>query len=123
MARIIGKDAMPAAQQLTLLCAELVGEAFLRQSAFSEIDRVCSPQRQAAMMRLLGRFIDLAEAALAAGIEPERIGALECLRALQRMGEDIADSELGRLAELEARVEREFAQLAPDREASDAAHG
>jgi len=39
------------------------------------------------------------------------------------MGEDIADSELGRLAELEARVEREFAQLAPDREASDAAHG
>ncbi|MCK7477987.1 MAG: hypothetical protein M0C28_11560 [Candidatus Moduliflexus flocculans] len=43
MARIIGKDALPARQQLTLLCAELVNEAFLRQSAFSEIDRVCSP--------------------------------------------------------------------------------
>jgi len=123
MARIIGKDALPAVQQLTLLCAELLGEAFLRQSAFSEIDRVCSPPRQAAMMRLLGRFIDLAEAALAAGIEPERIGALQCLRALQRMGEDIGDNELGRLAELEARVEHEFAQLAPAREASDAAHG
>ena len=47
MARIIGKDALPARQQLTLFCAELVNEAFLRQSAFSEIDRVCSPQRQA----------------------------------------------------------------------------
>ena len=35
MARIIGKDALPARQQLTLLCAELVNEAFLRQSAFS----------------------------------------------------------------------------------------
>ncbi|HSC62731.1 MAG TPA: V-type ATP synthase subunit A [Caldimonas sp.] len=123
MARIIGKDAMPAAQQLTLLCAELVGEAFLRQSAFSEIDRVCNPPRQAAMMRLLGRFIDLAEAALAAGVEPDRIAALDCLRAVQRMGEDIGDAELGRLAELEARVEREFAQLAPAKEASDAAHG
>jgi V/A-type H+-transporting ATPase subunit A len=123
MARIIGKDALPAAQQLTLLCAELVGEAFLRQSAFSETDRVCGPPRQAAMMRLLGRFIDLAEAALAAGIEPERIGALECLRALQRMGEDIGDSQLERFAELEARVEREFAQLAPATEARDAAHG
>jgi len=123
MARIIGKDAMPAAQQLTLLCAELVGEAFLRQSAFSEIDRVCNPPRQAAMMRLLGRFIELAEAALAAGVETERIAALACLRALQRMGEDIGDSELERLVELEARVEREFAQIAPAREASDAAHG
>ena len=44
MARIIGKDALPARQQLTLLCAELVNEAFLRQSAFSPIDRVCSPR-------------------------------------------------------------------------------
>jgi V/A-type H+-transporting ATPase subunit A len=123
MARIIGKDALPARQQLTLLCAELVNEAFLRQSAFSEIDRVCSPARQAAMMRLLGRFIDLAEAALAAGVEPERIGGLACLRALQRMGEEIADDRLPLIAELEARVGREFAQLAPTTEASDAAHG
>jgi len=123
MARIIGKDALPAAQQLTLLCAELVGEAFLRQSAFSEIDRVCSPERQAAMMRVLGRFIDLAETALGAGIEPDRIGSLACVRALQRMGEEVADHELARLDELEARIEREFAQLAPSREPSDAAHG
>ena len=50
-------------------------------------------------------------------------GGLQCLRALQRMGEDIGNNELGRLAELEARVEHEFAQLAPAREASDAAHG
>ena len=35
MARIIGKDALPARQQLTLFCAELVNDAFLRQSAFS----------------------------------------------------------------------------------------
>jgi V/A-type H+-transporting ATPase subunit A len=123
MARIIGKDALPARQQLTLLCAELVNEAFLRQSAFSEIDRVCSPARQAAMMRLLGRFIDLAEAALAAGIDPERIAGLACLRALQRMGEEIGDDNLAQIAELEARVGREFAPLAPTPEASDAAHG
>ena len=126
MARIIGKDALPARQQLTLLCAELVGEAFLRQSAFSEIDRVCSPARQAAMMRLLGRFIDLAEAAQAAGAAPDRIAALGCLRALQRMGEEIGDDELARLGELEARMEREFAHLTtaePAPEPRHAAHG
>jgi V/A-type H+-transporting ATPase subunit A len=126
MARIIGKDALPARQQLTLLCAELVNEAFLRQSAFSAIDRVCSPQRQGAMMRLLGRFIDLAEAAQAAGIEPEQVAALPCLRPLQRMGEEIGDDGLPLLAELQARMEREFAQItpaAPATEARDAAHG
>ncbi len=128
MARIIGKDALPARQQLTLLCADLVNEAFLRQSAFSEIDRVCAPARQAAMMRLLGRFIDLAQAAQAAGATPERIAGIGCMRALQRMGEEIADDQLPRLAELEARMEREFAQLGPAEaatpaEAGDAAHG
>jgi V/A-type H+-transporting ATPase subunit A len=121
MARIIGKDALPPRQQLTLLCAELVNEAFLRQSAFSEIDRVCSPQRQAAMMRLLGRFIDLAEAALASGVEPERIAGIGCMRALQRMGEEIADDQLPRLAELEARLERDFARLVPAAQATPAA--
>lgn len=123
MARIIGKDALPARQQLTLLCADLVNEAFLRQSAFSEIDRVCSPQRQGAMMRLLGRFIEMAQAAQAAGVDPERIGALGCMRSLQRMGEDIADHELPRFDELQARMELEFAQLTPEPEARDATHG
>jgi V/A-type H+-transporting ATPase subunit A len=136
MARIIGKDALPARQQLTLLCSELVNEAFLRQSAFSEKDRVCSPERQGTMMRLLGRFIDLADAALEAGAVPEHIAAIPCLRALQRMGEDIGDDEMPLFAELEARMERDFAQLAPQpaerasppvepavQEPPDAAHG
>ncbi len=126
MARIIGKDALPARQQLTLLCAELISESFLRQSAFSAIDRVCSPGRQAAMMRLLGHFCDLAEAALAGGAEIERIAALPCMRPLQRMGEEIADDQLPRLAELQIRMEREMAQIVPAAavsEPGDAAHG
>ena len=68
MARIIGKDALPARQQLTLAAAELVNEAFLRQSAFAPKDLQASPAKQAAMMRLIGRYIDLATEAVAAGI-------------------------------------------------------
>jgi V/A-type H+-transporting ATPase subunit A len=126
MARIIGKDALPVRQQLTLFCADLVNDGFLRQSAFSPVDRVCDPRRQAAMMRLLAKFIDHAEAAVAAGVHPERLARLDCLRPMQRMGEDIGDADVERLAVLEARVDREFAALvaapAPDRtEAADAA--
>jgi V/A-type H+/Na+-transporting ATPase subunit A len=122
MARIIGKDALPVRQQLTLLCADLVNEAFLRQSAFSPIDRVCSPGRQSAMMRLIGRFIDLAEGAVAAGIHTSRIAPMACVRPLQRMGEDIGDSDLPRFAELQAAMEREFAALMRTAEGADATH-
>jgi V/A-type H+-transporting ATPase subunit A len=111
MARIIGKDALPVRQQLTLFCAELVNDAFLRQSAFSEVDRVCSPARQAAMMRIVAKFVDHAEAAVAAGVHPERLARLSTLRAVQRMGEEIGDDALERFAELEARIDREFAEL------------
>lgn len=123
MARIIGKDALPPRQQLTLACAALVNEAFLRQSALSPVDRVCAPARQAAMMRVLGRFVDLAEQALAAGIAPDALARMACARALTRMGEDIGDGEVARIGELEAAMEREFAALASHDEKSDAAHG
>jgi V/A-type H+-transporting ATPase subunit A len=108
MARIVGKDALPARQQLTLFCAEIVNEAFLRQSAFSEIDWYASPQRLAAMMRLIGRFIALAERALADGLPLERITSLGVLRPLQRMGEEIAEGDAGAFGTLAQRVEEEF---------------
>jgi V/A-type H+-transporting ATPase subunit A len=112
MARIIGKDALPARQRLTLLTAELVNDAFLRQSAFSPVDHACSPGRQAAMLRLLVHFIERAEAAVAAGATPEQVAQLDVLRPLTRMSEDIADNQLERFAQLEQRVEAAFSGLA-----------
>jgi V/A-type H+/Na+-transporting ATPase subunit A len=111
MARIIGKDALPARQQLALFCAELVNEAFLRQSAFSEIDRYCGPERQATMMRVLARFMELAEAALAKGATPDRIAAMAIVRPLQRMGEDIPEQDAARFKALADRMEAEFVAL------------
>ena len=117
MARIVGKDALPPRQQLTLFCAEIVNEAFLRQSAFSDVDWYASPQRLAAMMRLIGRFIALAERALGEGVALERIASLPVLRSLQRMGEEIGEGEAPRLDKLARRVEDEF------RAAGEAARG
>jgi V/A-type H+-transporting ATPase subunit A len=111
MARIVGKDALPPAQQLTLLCAELFNEAFLRQSAFSEVDRYCSPQRQIAMLKLLVRFIALAEAVLARGVALQAIAELPVLRRLQRMGEEIGEDQLQKFGELGASIEAAMAGL------------
>ena len=111
MARIVGKDALPPAQQLTLLCAELVNEAFLRQSAFSEVDRYCSPQRQMAMLSLILHFIKLAETALEHGVAPQKIAELPVLRRLQRMGEEIGEDQLDKFSELSAALETAIADL------------
>jgi V/A-type H+-transporting ATPase subunit A len=120
MARIIGKDAMPPRQQLILLCAELVNEAFMRQSAFSENDCFCSPARQTAMMTLLARFAELAEQAVAAGTAVEALAQLPLTRRLARMGEDIPEAELAKFQTLATELEQAFTPLTRTAEKADA---
>jgi V/A-type H+-transporting ATPase subunit A len=112
MARIVGKDALPPRQQHVLLCAELINEAFLRQSAYSEIDRYCSAARQVAMMQTLNHFIDVSEGAVAQRVSIEAIGELPVMRELRRMGEDIGDDRLERFDELQRRLDAAIAELA-----------
>jgi V/A-type H+-transporting ATPase subunit A len=111
MARIIGKDALPPRQRFTLLCADLVNEAFLRQSAYSENDRYATPDRQAVMMRLLGRFIELARDAVASGTAPEELTRKEVYRRLLRMGEDIAEGDWEQFSVLDKQIESTIAAL------------
>ncbi len=114
MARIVGQDALPPPQQLELLAAEVIGDGFLRQSSLSPNDRYCSPERQLAMMRLIERFIDLAEQAVAAGAEVEEIRQLAVVRRVARMGEEIGEGQMAQFTELANRLEAEFAPLLPE---------
>ena len=111
MARIVGKDALPPRQQHILLCAELINEAFLRQSAFSEVDRYCSPARQALMMQLISRFIDLSAQAIEQNVAIESINNLPILRRLRRMNEDIGEDALDRFETLRLDTENAIAKL------------
>ena len=111
MARIVGRDALPAQQQLALVCAELVNEGFLRQSSFSETDRYCSPARQVAMLSTLLHFADRAEAAVQAGVVPARLGEMKILRQLQRLGEEFGEDAFKRLSHLHRELDYEFDTL------------
>ncbi len=121
MAKIIGKDALPPRQQLTLACADLVNEAFLRQNAFAPNDRVAGAAKQAAMMRITGRFIELATQAVAAGVAPDTLTRLACLRPLARMGEDIGNDEPEKFDAVAAALETEFHAILPTPESRDEA--
>ena len=119
MARIIGKDALPPGQQHVLLCAELINESFLRQSAFSKVDRYCSAERQSAMMKTITRFIKSSKTAVDAGISIETISSLPVMRRLMRMGEEIGEADLDKFEDLHVELDAAFATLMQeiDREA------
>jgi V/A-type H+-transporting ATPase subunit A len=111
MARIVGRDALPALQQLKLLCADLVNDGFLRQSSFSKVDRYCSPARQAAMISILLAYMDRAEAAVQAGVAPSRLAEMPIVRQLQRLGEEFGEGDLRKLAQLPRQLDYEFDAL------------
>jgi V/A-type H+-transporting ATPase subunit A len=111
MARIVGRDALPALQQLKLLCADLVNDGFLRQSSFSKVDRYCSPARQAAMISILLAYMDRAEAAVQSGVAPSRLAEMPVVRQLQRLGEEFGEGDLRKLALLPRQLDYEFDAL------------
>jgi V/A-type H+-transporting ATPase subunit A len=111
LARIVGTDSLPPAQQLTLLCAELVEEGVLRQSSFSVVDRYCSPKRQTAILAAVIRFLDLAQGALEHGASVEAIAALPSHQSLRRLGEEFGEDRIDAIAELRKRLDAEFASL------------
>jgi V/A-type H+-transporting ATPase subunit A len=112
MARIVGKDALPPAQQLTLLCADLVNDAVLRQSSFSQADRYCSPKRQTAILSVVIRFVSLARAAVERGIPPERVAALPVRQKLQRVGEEYGEDRIDDIRLLWKQIEHNFESMA-----------
>ena len=110
-AHVVGKDALPPSQQQVLLSAELINEAFLRQSAFSAKDRFCSAERQIQMMNIISQFIDLSEAAIEQPVSVEAINQLPIMRRLRRMGEDIGEDEMEKFDQLRNDMLSEFTQL------------
>ncbi|HEY5642953.1 MAG TPA: V-type ATP synthase subunit A, partial [Woeseiaceae bacterium] len=111
MARIIGKDALPPKQQLTLLCANLVNEGLLRQSAFSTVDRYCSPPRQTALLRAILHFIERARSVLDQGVALDDIASMAVLRRLQRASEDIPEDHIDRFRSVMHSLDDEFDAL------------
>jgi V/A-type H+-transporting ATPase subunit A len=86
-ARIIGEKALPDEQRLVLLMAEMLREGFLVQSAFHEVDRYCSPEKQAALLEIYVDFYDVVAPLVRKGIPIEQIRDLDVQREMMRLKE------------------------------------
>jgi V/A-type H+-transporting ATPase subunit A len=107
--KLLGEEALPDAQRLTLEAARWLKQGFLQQSAYDPLDMYCSPQRQMKMLHLILGAYRQARRVLAQGIPFYQIRTLEELADLLKMkslgGEDQLEQFEALAATLSARLE------------------
>jgi V/A-type H+-transporting ATPase subunit A len=71
--QLVGSDALPEEQQITIEVARMIREIFLQQNAYDAVDTFCDMSKQYDMMKAIRKFSDLAYNAQAAGVLPAQI--------------------------------------------------
>jgi V/A-type H+/Na+-transporting ATPase subunit A len=75
--QLVGSDALPEAEQVTIEIARMIREVFLQQNAYDAVDTFCSMKKQYDMMKAIRMYADLAYAAQVAGVPPTQINAVK----------------------------------------------
>ena len=82
--QLVGSDALPEDQQLTLEVARMLREFYLQQNAFHDVDTYCEIKDQAKFLEVVLHYKDLAEKAMSSGIDLEDVLGLSILEDIGR---------------------------------------
>jgi V/A-type H+-transporting ATPase subunit A len=107
--QLVGSDALPPDQQLTLEITRMIREIFLQQNAFHPVDTFCPMDRQYKLLDTIQKFADKATAALDSGVTMNDIIKLESKDELGKVRFD-EDFE-GSLEKVLDKMEDEFNSL------------
>ena len=75
--QLVGSDALPDEEQVTIEVARMLREIFLQQNAFDPVDTFCTMEKQFDLLKAIRAYADLAYAALKAGVPPTMITAIK----------------------------------------------
>ncbi len=93
--RLVGADALPPEQQLTLEVARMIREIFLQQNAYHPVDTFCPPARQYKLISSIRKYADLGKKSLALDVPVKDIAAVKSRELLTRVKyEEKFDQEL-----------------------------
>jgi V/A-type H+-transporting ATPase subunit A len=112
IARIMGERALPDDQRLTLLSADLMKEAFLRQFAYHEVDAFCDMEKQVALLQMLLDFHGRASILVKNGVPAEKIKELPYIRRMERAKEEKSGTE--GIAKLTGEVQDALSKIAQE---------
>ncbi len=104
IAKLVGPDALPEGQRLTLFAAEIIKNAFLQQNSFDAVDMYCAPAKQLWMLSLLATFITRARKLIQDGATLAEIRAMSSLDRVNRMKSEIPNDDQKAMSALEQQV-------------------
>ena len=107
--QLVGSDALPETEQLTIEIARMIREIFLQQNAYDAVDTFCDMKKQYDMMKAIRLYSDLAYAAQVAGVSPAQIIAIKAKNELPQI-KFIKDYK-PELAKIEKQMDAEFNAL------------
>ncbi len=84
--QLVGKDALPEDQQLTLEVARYLRESWLQQNALHDVDTFCEPAKTYRLLESIKVFNDEAFEALDAGVPVGEIQDIDAAPQLNRIG-------------------------------------
>jgi V/A-type H+-transporting ATPase subunit A len=107
--QLVGSDALPEDQQLTLEIARMIREYFLQQNAYHEVDTFCPMDKQFKLLKAITTWGDKAQTALEGGASVEDIMKSKTKDDLAKVKfEKEFDAALGVILK---NMEEEFAKL------------
>ncbi|HNQ33430.1 MAG TPA: ATP synthase subunit A [Methanoculleus sp.] len=71
--QLVGSDALPDEEQVTIEVARMIREIFLQQNAYDAVDTFCPMSKQYDMMKAIKFYADLARTAQAGGATPQQV--------------------------------------------------
>ena len=107
--QLVGKDALPEDQQLTLEVARYLREAYLQQNAFHPVDTYCPPEKTYLILTTIRTFNDEAFKALEAGAPVEEIIAAEAIPRINRIG--VQEEYVEYIEELKSEITEQIRSL------------
>jgi len=119
--QLVGSDALPPDQQLTLEITRLIREVFLQQNAFHPVDTFCPMDRQYKLLDTIQKFGDKAHAALDSGVMINDIVKLESKNELSKVRFD--NDFDGALKVVLNKMDKEFDSLKSDTYSSSVSEG
>jgi len=98
--KLVGADALPEDQQLTLETARMVREYFLQQNAFHSVDTFCPLDRQLKLILAIREYDTLGRKALKLGTPLKDVVSMKSREGLSRVKfEEHFDVEMGKVTE------------------------
>ncbi|AGN00311.1 V-type ATP synthase subunit A [Salinarchaeum sp. Harcht-Bsk1] len=109
--QLVGRDALPEDQQLTLEVARYLREAFLQQNALHDVDTFCPPEKTFRILEGIKAFNDEAFEALDAGVPVDEITEIDAVNRLNRIGTTPDDEADEFVSEIEDDIAAELREL------------